>query len=276
MARPLDERHATDVRTVFKALVIVLFALSGFLVWAGYFDSGMLVREPATAMAAPQRARLAAVYFSGDVGYKVAMGRMIGSRLAADGIPVVAVNSLAYFRSRRTVADVTTLATQAIRQALAFGHADQVVLIGHSLGGDALQASLADLPPDLRAKVRAVILVVPTPSLYLRVSPAEMLDLPPNDGPTLPTLQLLTWTPFTCIYGMQEADSPCPRLTAPNVTQVGLPGGHAMRWDIGAVHAAILAAIDRSAPAKVTKVSPPEKPTAMPRGSGQNPIQRER
>lgn len=236
-----------------KAVFSILIMFCVFLAFAGYFDRNILVRVPATAR--PATGDVAAVYFSGDLGYRVAMGRMIGNRLAADGIPVVAVNSMGYFRPRRTVAEMTGLIANAIRQAVAFGHSDQVILIGHSFGADTLQAGLVHLSQDLRARIRAVVLIAPTKALYLRISPGEMLDLTQPDAEALPTLRQLTWVPTTCIYGTWEADSPCPHLDAPNVRRIALPGGHSLDWNIDRVHASIVGAITAARTGDITNNS---------------------
>ncbi len=250
------------MKLALKAVCAVSALLCGFLAFAGYFDRDVLLRVPATARPTLAHSQLAAVYFSGDVGYRVAMGRMIGNRLAADGIPVVAVNSLGYFRPHRSVAEVSALTADAIRQALVFGHADQVVLIGHSLGADALQAALVQLPQELRARVRAIVLIVPTDALHLQVSPGEMLSWSKPDAEVLPTLRQLTWVPTTCIYGIKEAGSPCPQLGAPNVRKVALPGGHALDWNIDGVHTALIGAIDAAASRNITKDSGQDHLTA--------------
>lgn len=260
------------MKLALKALFGVLIALFGFLAFAGYFDDNFLVRIPATAKPTPAHSHLAAIYFSGDIGYRVGMGRMIGNRLAADGIPIVAVNSLGYFRQHRTVAEVTALTVDAIRQALTFDHAAHVILIGHSLGADALQAALVKLPQELRSKVRAVVLIVPTAELYLRVTPGEMLSWSKPDAEVLPTLRQLTWAPTTCIYGIKEANSPCPQLKAPNVRKIALPGGHALNWNIDGVHTALIGAIDAAASPNITKNSEPDHLAESRRGAvGEHP-----
>ena len=258
------------MKLALKILVAVFVGLCGLLAFAGYFDRDVLIDVPATTRSTPARSKLVAVYSSGDVGYKVAMGGMIGSRLAADGIPVVAINSLAFFRSHRTVAEVTTLTANAIRQALAFGHADHVILIGHSFGADAMQAALVRLPQSLRARVRAVILIVPTETLYLQVSPGEMLSWSTPDAEVLPTLRQLTWVPTTCIYGIGEAGSPCSQLSAPNIRKVALPGGHALDRNIDRVHAEILGAIDSAVSRNITKDSEEAHVTARPVSAKRN------
>jgi len=254
------------MKTATIAAALVLGILLGLLGYAGYFDRSYLVEVPATAQPIASRRQLAVVYFSGDVGYKAGMGGMIGSRLVADGIPVIAVDSLAFFRTHKTVLQVTALTAEAMRQALAFGHASQVILIGHSLGGDAMQAGLKDLPQDLRRKLRAVILIVPTKDLFLHISPAEMLDLGTPDSPVLPSLKRIDWVPLTCIHGAEEADSPCAQLSLPNARNVRLPGGHALHWDIDRVHREVLRAIDQAA-TKVTEVSESDNLRAMRQGA---------
>lgn len=260
------------MKLALKALFAVSALLFGFLAFAGYFDRDVLVRIPATARPTPAHDHLAALYFSGDVGYRVAMGRMIGNRLASNGIPVVAINSLGYFRPHRTVAEVTALTADAIREALTFGHADHIILIGHSLGADALQAALVQLPQDLRARVRDVVLIVPTDALHLQVTPGEMLEWSRPDAEVLPTLRQLTWVPTTCIYGIKETNSPCPQLSAPNVRKVALPGGHALNWNIDGVHTALIGAIDAAASPNITKSSGRDHLAARPRGAeGEHP-----
>ncbi|MFM6931443.1 MAG: AcvB/VirJ family lysyl-phosphatidylglycerol hydrolase [Novosphingobium sp.] len=248
------------MKTLLRILALIALALTGFLTYAGYFDREVLIDVPATGPPTPKRSRIAAVYFSGDVGYRLAMGRKTADLLAADGIPVVGMNSLAFFHSHRTIADVTELISTAIRRALELGHADQVILVGHSLGADALQAGLVDLPPALRQRIRAVVLIVPTRDLYLQVTPGEMFDFGRPDGAVLPTLRQLTWAPLTCIRGIEETDSPCTGLAMPNVRQDALPGGHQLRWDTKAVHLALFRAIDASGAANITNDSDRDNP----------------
>ena len=217
----------------------------GGLAWAGYWDTDVFTDVPAAAVTGPKSARVAIVYVSGDVGFKVALGGMLAKRFADRGVPVVAINSLGFFRKQRSVADVAGLILEATARAKALAGSDRVVLVGHSLGADVLQAALAALPPAQRTAIAEVVLIVPTKGLYLRISPQEMLDIGAPDAPTLGTLQSLDWVPVTCIYGLEEDDSPCPLLRGPNVVRVGLPGGHAMHWDVAAIAANTLHTVDK-------------------------------
>ena len=125
-----------------KWVLALTSAILGFLGYIGYLGGAVFVEVPATARPVPSKAGLAAVVLSGDMGFNLGMGPKIAKRLAADGIPVIGVNSLTFFRQRRTPAEINALVTEAARRALAFGHASHVILIGQSFGADALQVGL--------------------------------------------------------------------------------------------------------------------------------------
>ena len=181
--------------------------------------------------APPAMKGLAVVLVSGDMGFKIGMGPDIAKRFAADGVPVVGVSSLAYFRQQRTPAEIQKLIADAARRALAFGKADRLMMIGQSFGSDMMHVGLTGLPQDLRAKVKLVALVVPTDTVYYHVSPSEMFSLTKPDAMALPTGRQLTWAPTLCVQGEEETNSLCPMLTQPNVRRVALPGGHMLHHD---------------------------------------------
>lgn len=231
------------------AVEIVIVALIGFVGWLhyiGYFGGPIFFDIPATARPVRGEERVAAVILSGDMGFRVGMGPQIARRLAADGIPVVGVSSLTYFRHERSPAEVDALVGAAARRALAFGRADRLVLIGQSFGADMLHVGLAGMAPALRARVKLVALVVPTDSVIYRASPSELFDWATPDARAIDTARRLTWVPVVCIHGEEEDASLCPALSAlalPNVRSVALPGGHPLRRDPDAVHAVLRAAI---------------------------------
>ncbi|MCE7796434.1 virulence factor [Sphingobium sufflavum] len=231
---------------VLLALLLILGGMGGCFAYLGYFGGPVLTFVPATGRPAPSKAHLAAVILSGDMGLKVGMAPRIAERLAADGIPVIGVNSLTYFRNGRTPAEVEALLSDLTRRALSFGHADQVVLIGQSFGGDVLHVGLAGLPHGLRAKVRMAAFVVPTDTVLLTASPSEIFTWAIPGTAAMTTARQLDWTPVTCIYGVEETATLCPLWRQPNVHVVGLPGGHPLHGDVDAIHAVLSKAIDAS------------------------------
>lgn len=226
----------------------VILVAGGLGAKAGLFGGPVFTEMHANATV--PRARLSAVFLSGDIGFNFGMGPHIARRITDDGIPVVGVNTLTYFRQRRSVGEIKQLVAVAIRKALALGPADQVILIGQSYGADILQAGLAGLAEPLRQKIAMVALIVPTDAIHYRISPGEMLGWTPPDADALVTARQLDWVPTICIYGRTETDSPCPSLTWSNVHSVALPGGHGLHQDSAAVHAVLFGAV-----AQITELS---------------------
>jgi len=232
------------IASLLTGLALIGAALTGYWAWLGYFGGELYVPVRARKAPSPAHAGLAAVILSGDMGFKTGMGREIGDRLAAEGIPVLGVNSLVYFRERRSPVEVRALVGDAIRRGLAFGHARRLLLIGQSYGADMVHVGLADLSPDLRSKIALVALVVPTRTVMYRASPAEMLDLVPPDAAAIDTGRRLDWVPLLCIHGREEKDSLCPLLRQSNVRDVAMPGGHPLRRDADGLFRHLMESVD--------------------------------
>jgi type IV secretory pathway VirJ component len=228
--------------------VVALAALiAGLFAYIGYFGGPVIMPVPATASPAKAERGLAAVLLSGDMGPKIGMGHQLVERLAAGGIPVLAVNTLTYFRVRRTPAENEALIARVVQRALAMPGTRRIVLVGQSYGADMLQAGLPALPQTLRDKIVLVALIVPGATINYRASPSEIFSRAGTDTPALPTARLLDWVPVLCIHGAREAASLCPLLTTANVHTVTLPGGHPLRRDAARVYAVLDAAISEAA-----------------------------
>lgn len=209
------------------ALLLIFFA------WLGYFSANpfSLFRP-----AGRDRGDVAAVVLSGDMGFRFGMGPQIATRLAGHGIPVVGVNSLSYFRTTRSPAEVTAMLEAAMRQAQAFGRPRKLMLIGQSFGADMLHVGLASLPAELRAQVAMVAMVVPGATVEFRASPSEIFTFAAAEPNALPTARKLGWVPVLCVGGQEEAASLCPLLHQRNAHVVMLPGGHPLHGDAEAVY----------------------------------------
>lgn len=246
MRNPLLHRGRPLLGWLAAVLAAVALVLGG-LGYLGYFGGPVFMLVPAAGERRAAVPHVAAVLLSGDAGFKVGMGPRIAARLAADGMPVVGVNSLTYFRTRRSPAENEALIDDAMHRALALPEIDTVVLIGQSFGADMLQAGLPRLPEAARRHVLLVALIVPGDTVDFRASPDELLNFEKADVPALPTARQLTWVPTLCIHGESESGSLCPLLRQPNVSRVTLPGGHMLNRDVDAVYAVLLRAIRDSA-----------------------------
>ena len=226
------------------ALAGVLLVLAGIAAAAGFFD-----RDPVRLfVASGPRRPVGVLYVSGDMGLRFGPAPYTTSHLAARGITVVGINAPTMFRARRTRAAIDRIVADGVRRALAVTGARRLVLIGQSYGADVLQTGLVPLPAALRAHVAGVVLVVPGEAVFFRADPTGLAYRGTPDGWGAQTLNRLTWTPVTCIYGAAETDSVCPDVHLPNARLIAMPGGHFLKSDRIGLFAHVLDAIRRAAP----------------------------
>ncbi len=218
---------------------LALLALLG-LGWLGYLGG-----DPFTMMRPqgyqPEKGAPVAVVLSGDMGFRLGIGTLVAKRLERDGIPIVGVNTLTYFRKTRTPAEAGDLVRAALEHARAINPRARIILIGQSFGADMLHVGLAQLPVAQRRDVALVTLVVPGARVEFRASPGEVLTFWMRDFDALPTARRLDWTPLLCLHGIEEHRSLCPLLDQSNLQSEALPGGHQLDWDAEAVAREIIA-----------------------------------
>lgn len=207
----------------------------------GYFDRDPVNFYPAR----PPASGIGVVNVSGDMGLRFLLGASTMRGLTERHISVVGIASPAVFRTRRTRAEVDAFMADAVRTGLARTGARKIVVMGQSYGADIVQTGLANLPADLRARVAAIILVLPGETVFFRADPTGWVYRGMPDSIATTTADTLTWAPLTCIYGVEEEDSLCPRLRVPGARIVGIPGGHNIRHDEEGLLAHVLDAIAR-------------------------------
>src|SRR4051794_5746675 len=218
-------------------------ALLGLFAAVGWFGGPLFTFVPARAAPAPAVHDVAAVLLSGDMGFHIGMAGAVASKLAAAGIPVVGVNSLTFFRTRRSPAETARLLATAISRALYLTHRPRILLVGQSYGADVLPIGYAGVAAPLRARVTLLALVVPGERVALQASPADVLPVSAPSRDALPAAARLGATRTLCVFGAEQRDSLCARLHLPNLTRIALPGGHYLHRDSGAVARALLAGL---------------------------------
>ncbi len=170
--------------------------------------------------------RRMAVLFTGDGGW-AGLDRAISERLAALGIPVVALSTLRYFWSTRRAADAAHDLKRIIDHYLTAWHKDEVVLIGYSFGADVLPFIVADLTLPYRARIASLNLLGPATHTNFEIHVADWIPgSTPEGTPIVPEVDKLQGVRTLCIYGADETDSACPWLSAAEARALKMPGDH--------------------------------------------------
>lgn len=180
-----------------------------------------------------------AVLYSGDGGWGP-LDKGVAKELAAAGAPVIGVNSLSYFMTKRTPESAAQDLAEQVRRYETLWGRKRLVLVGYSFGADALPAIVPALPEDLRAQVRSVVLIGVGPTGELHFQPASWLNKPTaHSYPIIPAIASLKDVPTTCIYGDKEHNDVCVDLP---VKRVELHGGHHFDGDYAGLGQAVVAA----------------------------------
>jgi len=185
-----------------------------------------LVEVPA---AGGSDARLA-ILLTGDGGW-AGIDRDIAGSLAAKGISVVGWNSLKYFWERKSEKTASSDLARVIAHYRMAWKKDKVILVGYSLGADAIPAMAAGLPADVLGQVEAIGLVGLESTYDLEFHVTDWVPGASDGKLVLPLLRKLKGRSIVCVYGAEETGSLCPHLDAGMAKVVELPGGHHMGGD---------------------------------------------
>ena len=186
--------------------------------------------------------KLMAVLLSGDGGWRD-LDKTIAEDLQQQGIPVVGLDSLRYFWSKKTVEQTADVVAALIQTFTAKWHADKVALVGYSFGADVMPFVYNRLPQNLREHVVLVALLGLSKSADFEISVRGWLGEPPG-ADALPVLPQATKIPsrlMMCFYGQNETDTACPALADRGVETFRRNGGHHYDGNYGALAEAILA-----------------------------------
>ena len=183
------------------------------------------------------------VLLSGDGGW-AGIDKSLGAAFAAQGVPVAGFDSLRYFWSVRTPAELAADLDRIIRFYAARWGRSEVVLVGYSQGADVLPFAINRLPPSTRESVRLTALLGLGQKASFEFHLANWIG-PSGDLPIAPEATKLAAADTLCVYGEDEKDSLCPELAPAHAQTIPLAGGHHFGGEYGALAARILEATPR-------------------------------
>jgi type IV secretory pathway VirJ component len=166
------------------------------------------------------------VFVSGDGGW-ASIDKSMARVFAEHGMPVVGLNSLQYFWTKRTPESASRDLQQILEAYLAAWKKDRVLYVGYSRGADVLPAMISRLPAQLQAKTRMIALLSASTKVEFEFHVGDWMRSSPKNGlPVKPDVDKLSSQNIVCIYGEDDKDSLCPTLSGPHVSSLMLQGAH--------------------------------------------------
>lgn len=155
------------------------------------------------------RTDMMAVLYSGDGGW-AGLDRDVAAALAKEGVPVVGLDSLAYFWNERTPANAAADLNAIIEGYSTHWRRPRVVLVGYSFGADALPYIVDHLSPAARARVKRLAMLGLSSNAEFQFHLSSWLDMSSTSAyPTIPAIARLRGLPMLCVQGADETDSAC-------------------------------------------------------------------
>ena len=166
------------------------------------------------------------VFVSGDGGW-ASIDKSMARVFAEHGMPVVGLNSLQYFWTKRTPEAASRDLQQILETYLAAWKKDRVLYVGYSRGADVLPAMINRLPPKLQAKTRMIALLGASTKVEFEFHVGDWMRSSSKNGlPIKPDVDKLSSQNIVCIYGEDDKDSLCPTLSGPHISSLMLQGAH--------------------------------------------------
>jgi type IV secretory pathway VirJ component len=204
---------------------------------------------PITELDATEAGPYFAIIYSGDGGWRD-LDKQIGEYLAHHGVPVVGIDCLRYFWTKKTPEQIADDLRAIIEHYRVKWHRDEVLLIGYSFGANILPFALSRLPERLRNRVRLVSLLGLSQSADFVVHVTGWLgaDPAPDALPVMPELARIDLRKVQCVYGVEEKDSGCAVPSMAAAERIETPGGHHFGGDYAALAGRILDGAQRREP----------------------------
>jgi type IV secretory pathway VirJ component len=200
------------------------FLLASKLVFAAAAHAGQalpLVEVPA----ARGTSDTMVVFVSGDGGW-AAIDKAMARVFADNGMPVVGLNALQYFWTKRSPETASRDLQSIITSHLAQWKKSRVLVVGYSRGADVLPAMINRMPAEVQSKIRLVGLLGPSPYVEFEFHIADWLHDKKAGVAVRPELERVRNRKVLCLCGEDDKDSLCRGLALPNVHVVTLKGAH--------------------------------------------------
>jgi type IV secretory pathway VirJ component len=221
--------------------------------------------------------KLMAVVLSGDGGWRD-LDKTIAEDLQRQGVPVVGLDSLRYFWSKKTPEQTASVVAAVMETFMAKWHADKVALIGYSFGADVMPFAYNRLPEDLRAHVALIALLALSKAADFEITLRGWLGEPPGADAiaVIPEADKIAPRLIQCFYGHDEADTACKALASRGVETHGTKGGHHFDGNYAALAEIILKGFKQRAELSASADIRPQPLPVIQGEAGRSAVQEKR
>ncbi|WP_157982095.1 AcvB/VirJ family lysyl-phosphatidylglycerol hydrolase [Oceanicella sp. SM1341] len=215
-----------------------------------------MAQLPLAVLAATPTHDTMAIVISGDGGWRD-LDKTIAGDLQQRGVPVIGLDALRYFWSRRTAEETAQDITRIVGRYSALWGTHKVALIGYSFGAGVLPDVYAALPGRLRERVVQVSLLGLAAQADWEITVSGWLGSASEDAtPVAAPLAALPQDKLQCVYGEEEEDSPCPGLAGSGAEVIRTEGGHHFDGDYTALALKILDGLEARGGRKSSLAAP--------------------
>jgi len=209
---------------------------------------GVIASLPLVELPAVPHGRFLAIIFSGDGGWRD-IDKTIAQKLCSDGVSVIGWDSLHYFWSRKSPAQIANDLSLVIEAYTSRWGISKVALIGYSFGAGILPFAYDRLTQEAKQRVVQISLLGFASTTDFEISIAGWLGAAASKDatPTIPALASIDPRMIQCFYGEDESDSVCPELGSNGVEIIRVGSGHHFGGDYDALAQDILAGVRRRA-----------------------------
>jgi type IV secretory pathway VirJ component len=163
---------------------------------------------------------------TGDGGWK-STDKQLSDEFAANGIPVVALNALKYFWTKKTPEQTTQTIEGLLNRYMTEWHKTDFILAGFSFGADVMPFIINRLPPELLSKNQLVVLLSPGPSTDFEIHISQMLSSGHQwKYNVVKEIQQIKDQKMLFFFGDDETEFPMDSIPKNNCSVVLLNGGH--------------------------------------------------
>lgn len=184
----------------------------------------------------PASARSFVLLLTGDGGW-AGLDQDVARAFSDAGVPVVALDSLKYFWTKRAPAESARAVARTLQHYFSAWRKEKVDLVGYSFGAEVLPFIVPRLPEELRAKIGTLTLISPSASTEFEVRVSNWL--PGGKVATgellQPQLGKLGSLPLLCLYGKGDGEALCPDLPIGVATVVEIGEGHHLGGQAGTI-----------------------------------------